>query len=85
MVAKKDWREAKKKYEEQEKQKEGKSPRPSNEDSSGASDDNDPDSGAYQQDMDEMRCILYCHGGVCFMPLSSEHTLIKLHRRLLLW
>ncbi|KAF7968620.1 hypothetical protein HWV62_30015 [Athelia sp. TMB] len=63
VVAKKDWREAKKKHEEQEKQKEGKSPRPSNGDSSGVSDDNDPDSGAYQQDMDEMRCILYCHGG----------------------
>lgn len=62
MVAKKDWKEAKKKYEEQDKQND-KSPESSTRDSPNVSEDNDPESGDYQKEMDEMRCILYCHGG----------------------
>ncbi|KZP28521.1 alpha/beta-hydrolase [Athelia psychrophila] len=62
VVAKKDWKEAKKKYEEQDKQND-KSPESSTRDSPNVSEDNDPESGDYQKEMDEMRCILYCHGG----------------------
>ena len=56
IVAKKDWKEAKKKYKEQEKYKDAKKPE--------AVDLGDLEPGTYQQDMDEMRCILYAHGGM---------------------
>ena len=68
IVAKKDWREAKKRTKEQEKQRDNTTPdrtssaTPSSHDLAGE-ELNDPDSGTYQQDMDEMRCILYSHGG----------------------
>src|SRR5882762_388606 len=66
IVAKKDWREAKRRYKEQER-KDSKGPdeqngpeTPNGGDHAG-SDHYDTESGSYQQDMDEMRCILYSH------------------------
>lgn len=61
VVAKKDWKEAKKK---QEKQQDTKDAKKEKERSPEVVDPADPASGKYQQDMDEMRCILYAHGGV---------------------
>jgi hypothetical protein len=61
IVAKKDWREAKKRYKEQE----GKSYL--NTTGNGISVDNlnvSEEPGEYQKDMDDMRCILYAHGGL---------------------
>jgi hypothetical protein len=68
IVAKKDWREAKKRCKEQEKQRDNTTPdrtasaSTSNHDITGE-EPNESESGTYQQDMDEMRCILYAHGG----------------------
>lgn len=67
-MAKKDWRDAKKRSKEQAKQRDDTTPdrtasvTPSSHDSTGE-EFNESDSGTYQQDMDEMRCILYFHGG----------------------
>jgi hypothetical protein len=67
-VAKKDWREAKKRSKEQGKHKDSKTsgeqngPWTSN-GSHSAGNSLDAESETYQQDMDEMRCILYSHGG----------------------
>jgi hypothetical protein len=60
ITAKKDWREHKKQY----KEKNGKryptaGVAPSTDALNGSE-----DSGEYQKDMDEMRCILYAHGGL---------------------
>lgn len=52
ITAKKDWREHKKRFKEQK----GK---PSTDALNGSD-----ESGEYQKDMDEMRCILYAHGGL---------------------
>lgn len=54
ITAKKDWQEAKRRYKMQQKA-EGRSAESAPEDAS--------DSGRYQERMDEMRCILYAHGG----------------------
>jgi hypothetical protein len=45
------------------------------------------DSAAYQPEMDEMRCILYAHGGTVWLPSSQDDGRIKVvcTRRLLLW
>ncbi|KAI0090740.1 hypothetical protein BDY19DRAFT_1035200 [Irpex rosettiformis] len=66
MVAKKDWHEAEKRYKSQEKQRAsfGKSGRKSN--SAPTIPVTDPEKdvpSSYDPDMDEMRCILYTHGG----------------------
>lgn len=61
IVAKKDWREAKKRSKKDTKVfVDQKGPEKSN---SARNDSGDTESGTYQQDMDEMRCILYSHGG----------------------
>lgn len=62
IVAKKDWREAKKRSKEQGQHKDRKQ-NASEKTNGSAFTDDDPDSGAYQEEMDEMRCILYAHGG----------------------
>ena len=64
IVAKKDWKEAKKKYKEQEKHKDMKK-----ECKSEAVDLDQLELGTYQQDMDEMCCILYTHGDM-FNPVD---------------
>jgi len=76
IVAKKDWREAKKRYKEQERRKSGRTSNDQNnpgtpDDSEGAEPETeDHESNNYHQDMDEMRCILYLHGGG---PFCSNH------------
>jgi hypothetical protein len=80
IVAKKDWREAKRRYKEQER-KDSKGPgeqngheTPNGGDHAGdhaGSDHDDTESGSYQQDMDEMRCILYSHGGAAHVLVIS--------------
>ncbi|KDQ50918.1 hypothetical protein JAAARDRAFT_199615 [Jaapia argillacea MUCL 33604] len=69
ITAKKDWQEAKKR---QSHQKSRSSDRNSSEnprspdssgDSNGKGSDNIPEPGVYNSEMDEMRCILYFHGG----------------------
>ncbi|EEB88684.1 hypothetical protein MPER_13338, partial [Moniliophthora perniciosa FA553] len=50
ITAKKDWREAKRRYKEQDKSAAKESLQRSE------------DSNTYEKDMDEMRCILYSHG-----------------------
>ncbi|KAI0692106.1 Alpha/Beta hydrolase protein [Cytidiella melzeri] len=68
IVTKKDWQEAKKRYKAQEQQRSS----PGRKDrKSGATSTNSPSSEedatpSYQPDMDEMRCILYAHGGGYF-------------------
>jgi hypothetical protein len=76
IVAKKDWREAKKRHKEQERRKASGTSNDQN--SPGTPDDSDGvepetddhESNKYHQDMDEMRCILYFHGG---RPFYSNH------------
>lgn len=76
IVAKKDWKEAKKRSKEQEKRNDSKTRddlhgtgnSSSNDYIGRESDDREPDT--YHQDMDEMRCILYCHGGIFFLESS---------------
>ncbi|TFK44941.1 hypothetical protein BDQ12DRAFT_641990 [Crucibulum laeve] len=58
ITAKKDWREAKRRYKMQQQQKGTNSTRPSE-----ATKEKEVDPGCYEKDMDEMRCILYLHGG----------------------
>ena len=78
IVAKKDWREAKKRYKEQERRKASRTSNDQN--SPGTLDDSDSaepetddrESNKYYQDMDEMRCILYSHGGG---PFCSNHNM----------
>ncbi|KAH7909353.1 hypothetical protein BJ138DRAFT_1010974 [Hygrophoropsis aurantiaca] len=84
ITAKKDWREAKKRWKAQEQQKNMPSmnfssaipqeseDRPS---SSGST-------GVYNEEMDEMRCILYAHGGgYYFGSLDQERYSIQRHAR----
>ena len=79
VVAKKDWKEAKKKYKEQEKHKDAKEAGRKPE----AVDLGDPESGTYHQDMDEMRCILYAHGGMYRSFLLHKPCLIEENRWIL--
>ena len=80
IVAKKDWREAKKRSKEQDKKdnetsnKQKGSKMPYGADYAG-NDSDDTESGTYQQDMDEMRCILYSHGGT---TSCSRHCITDL-------
>lgn len=76
IVAKKDWRDAKKRQKEREGRKAGRTSSDQNspgtpDDSDGAEPETDDhESNKYDQDMDEMRCILYSHGGG---PFYSNH------------
>lgn len=66
MVAKKDWQEAEKRYKSQEKQRAslGKNGRKSNSAPTiPVSTPEEDETPAYDPDMDDMRCILYTHGG----------------------
>lgn len=59
ITAKKDWQEAKRRHKMHEKARASDAMPSGNEKST----DNGVDSGKYEKDMDEMRCILYSHGG----------------------
>ena len=66
IVAKKDWEEAKKRQKSQDKQRTaslGKNGRKSNSAPTVPVATPDEEEGSYDADMDEMRCILYTHGG----------------------
>lgn len=65
ITAKKDWDEAKRRYKTRENTK----------DSDPALETKPVESGQYEQDMDEMRCILYAHGGV-FSPFVIDSSLL---------
>jgi hypothetical protein len=64
----KDWKDAKRKYKMQERPKNGESLSPPVEHEQG-------DNGKYEKSMDEMRCILYSHGGASPASLSEERLL----------
>lgn len=57
IVAKRDWREAKK------RDKQHRQSQPTPKQSQSTTDSAEEDEGAYNKDMDEMRCILFLHGG----------------------
>jgi hypothetical protein len=61
IVAKKDWREAKKKEK-----------NPTQKQSQSTTDSSEEEEGIYNKDMDAMRCILFLHGGVCGHYVSSS-------------
>ncbi|KAJ6497643.1 hypothetical protein C8R45DRAFT_983709 [Mycena sanguinolenta] len=72
ITAKKDWQEAKRRYKMQNK---SKTP-------AQAPVDPEADSEAYEEHMDEMRCILYCHGGgYYFGSIDQERYSIQRHAR----
>jgi len=74
VTAKKDWQEAKKRYKESEKLKDDK---PNDVHASNHPAD---ESGSYSEEMDEMRCILYSHGG---SSINSDMIAFHHHDQLL--
>ncbi|KAJ8520189.1 hypothetical protein ONZ45_g2950 [Pleurotus djamor] len=75
IAAKKDWREAKRRYKMQEKAKQTP-------DLNRASVGENQDSGEYEEEMDEMRCILYLHGGgYYFGSVDQERYSIQRYAR----
>ena len=76
IVAKKDWQEAKKKQKAR-----GMSYDGAPVDNGNTQQDLPPQ---YQPEMDEMRCVLYAHGGRLRCIVVLLHVLI-VNRRLLLW
>lgn len=70
ITAKKDWREAKRRHKSQRKQKDSATQPPLDSDNPKQS-----DASVYEQSMDEMRCILYLHGGVYIDVLWNYYSL----------
>ncbi|PSR74944.1 hypothetical protein PHLCEN_2v9433 [Hermanssonia centrifuga] len=77
IVARKDWQEAKRRHQAHEKERAG-----TNEQHKDGSSTDSPQAGAsedgpprYQPEMDEMRCILFAHGGRCLMTLCAFRIL----------
>ncbi|KAF4563200.1 hypothetical protein EYR40_007091 [Pleurotus pulmonarius] len=75
IAAKKDWREAKRKYKMQEAMAKGSAGTPE-------ASPNVQDQGLYEEEMDEMRCILYLHGGgYYFGSVDQERYSIQRYAR----
>lgn len=83
MTARKDWQEAKKRYKSQSKNNSATASPPLNSDSAaGTQPPTSDSSNTYQQEMDEMRCILYTHGGgYYFGSVDQERYSIQRHAR----
>ena len=79
IVAKKDYQEAKKKQKAREMSMSTSSAGP--QDSENASQEMPP---SYQPEMDEMRCVLYAHGGTCLCRMGLR-IILSISRWLLLW
>lgn len=83
MTARKDWQEAKKRYKSQSKNNTATASPPLNSDSAAGTQPPSDSSNTYQQEMDEMRCILYTHGGM--QRELHPWAALTLFRRLLFW
>ncbi|KIJ65967.1 hypothetical protein HYDPIDRAFT_181064 [Hydnomerulius pinastri MD-312] len=83
VTAKKDWQEAKKRRKASEKKKAGPNASPPTMDSAeGLPPSSSGASSVYDEDMDELRCILYAHGGgYYFGSLDQERYSIQRHAR----
>ncbi|KAL0955799.1 hypothetical protein HGRIS_002008 [Hohenbuehelia grisea] len=78
IAAKKDWREAKRRHKMQEKMKHAEPPHASG----NAPLSQDQENGVYEEDLDEMRCILYSHGGgYYFGSVDQERYSIQRYAR----
>ncbi|KAH7883288.1 hypothetical protein F5I97DRAFT_1903823 [Phlebopus sp. FC_14] len=79
ITARKDWQEAKKRRKEYERKKTGLNTSPPTVNSSEGLPET---SGAYDEDMDQLRCILYAHGGgYYFGSIDQERYSIQRHAR----
>ncbi|KAG6813290.1 hypothetical protein H0H92_012445 [Tricholoma furcatifolium] len=77
ITAKKDWESAKRRQKMNEKAKETEQPDKDPEELQG---EKSADNGCYEKHMDEMRCILYCHGGGYYFG-SVDQERIQRHAR----
>lgn len=72
IAAKKDWLEAKRKYKMQEATAKGSAGTPE-------ASPNAQDQGLYEEEMDEMRCILYLHGGA-YCAIAMRRSVSEYHQ-----